>query len=235
MSAVAKNCLDVLRQGFVASCQPVDDGPMDSPEIVSAMAQAAVAGGAAGLRIEGIANLKAVRKNVSVPIIGIVKRDLEGTDVRITPYLEDVRALQQAGADIIAIDATDRVRPESVEALVAEIHKLGCIAMADCATYEEGMHCKQLGVEIIGSTLSGYTGGEVPSEPDFALVKQLAESGCEVMAEGRYNTPELARMAIESGAFCVTVGSAITRIEHICQWFNTEVELGRKKSEKAIA
>ncbi|MGF1682888.1 N-acetylmannosamine-6-phosphate 2-epimerase [Photobacterium minamisatsumaniensis] len=235
MNGIAEKCINALQQGFVASCQPVDNGPMDSPEIVSAMAQAAVEGGAAGLRIEGIANLKAVRGKVSVPIIGIVKRDLEGTDVRITPYLDDVQALKDAGADIIAIDATNRVRPETVEALVNKIHQLGCVAMADCSTLEEGLYCRELGVEIIGSTLSGYTGGPVPLEPDYVLVEQLSKAGCNVMAEGRYNSPELARMAIEAGAFCVTVGSAITRVEHICQWFHTEVEQGRNNKAKAIA
>lgn len=65
-----------LRGGLVASCQPVDNGPMDRPDIVAAMAQAAVAGGAVGLRIEGMANLRATRRLVDVPIIGIVKRNL---------------------------------------------------------------------------------------------------------------------------------------------------------------
>ncbi|MGF1729669.1 N-acetylmannosamine-6-phosphate 2-epimerase [Photobacterium kasasachensis] len=235
MTAISKNCFTALQQGFVASCQPVDDGPMDSPEIVAAMAKAAVAGGAAGLRIEGIDNLKAVRAAVSVPIIGIVKRDLAGSEVRITPYLEDIRALKSAGADIIAIDATERERPVPVSDLINEIHRLGCMAMADCATFEEGVRCHQQGVEIIGSTLSGYTGGPVPEEPDFELVRRLKEAGCNVMAEGRYNTPTLARKAIEAGAFCVTVGSAITRIEHICDWFRSEVDLGRQQISQAQA
>lgn len=86
--------LDKLAHGFVSSCQPVDDGPMDKPSIVAAMAAASVAGGAVGLRIEGIENLKAVRSLVTVPIIGIVKRDLSDSDIRITPYIEDVIALK---------------------------------------------------------------------------------------------------------------------------------------------
>lgn len=235
MTAISQHCITALQQGFVASCQPVDGGPMDSPEIVAAMAQAAIAGGAAGLRVEGIDNLKAVRSTVTVPIIGIIKRDLKGSAVRITPYLEDLRALKDAGADIIAIDATQRERPVPVDELVNEIHQLGCIAMADCATFEDGIHCHQLGVQIIGSTLSGYTGGPVPDEPDFELVRKLEQAGCNVMAEGRYNTPELARRAVEAGAFCVTVGSAITRIEHICHWFKTEVDSGRVQISKVQA
>ncbi|UDW83157.1 N-acetylmannosamine-6-phosphate 2-epimerase [Pasteurella canis] len=216
--------LEQIKYGLIASCQPVDDGPMDSPEIVAAMAQASVIGGAAGLRIEGIENLKATRKVVNVPIIGIVKRDLDDSPVRISPFLQDIDDLAAAGADIIAFDGTDRIRPTTREAIVKRIKELGCLAMADCSNFEEGMHCQNLGVEIIGSTMSGYTGGEVPSEPDYQLVKDLNAAGCRVMAEGRYNTPELAKIAIEIGAYSVTVGSALTRLEHIVSWFADAVK-----------
>ncbi|MGY4676522.1 N-acetylmannosamine-6-phosphate 2-epimerase [Pasteurella sp. P03HT] len=216
--------LEQIKYGLIASCQPVDNGPMDSPEIVAAMAQASVIGGAAGLRIEGIENLKAVRKVVNVPIIGIVKRDLDESPVRISPFLQDIDDLAAAGADIIAFDGTDRVRPTTRDAIVKRIKELGCLAMADCSNFEEGMYCQNLGVEIIGSTMSGYTGGETPAEPDYQLVKDLNAAGCRVMAEGRYNTPELAKVAIEIGAYSVTVGSALTRLEHIVSWFADAVK-----------
>ncbi|MFD1805118.1 N-acetylmannosamine-6-phosphate 2-epimerase [Pasteurella oralis] len=216
--------LEQIKYGLIASCQPVDDGPMDSPEIVAAMAQASVIGGAAGLRIEGIENLKATRQVVNVPIIGIVKRDLDDSPVRISPFLQDIDDLAAAGADIIAFDGTDRIRPTTREAIVKRIKELGCLAMADCSNFEEGMYCQNLGVEIIGSTMSGYTGGEVPAEPDYQLVKDLNAAGCRVMAEGRYNTPELAKVAIEIGAYSVTVGSALTRLEHIVSWFADAVK-----------
>ncbi|HDR1592452.1 TPA: N-acetylmannosamine-6-phosphate 2-epimerase, partial [Pasteurella multocida] len=212
------------KYGLIASCQPVDNGPMDSPEIVAAMAQASVIGGAAGLRIEGIENLKATRQVVNVPIIGIVKRDLPDSPVRISPFLQDIEELAAAGADIIAFDGTDRVRPTTREAIIKRIKELGCLAMADCSNFEEGMYCHNLGVEIIGSTMSGYTGGEIPAEPDYQLVKDLNAAGCRVMAEGRYNTPELAKTAIEIGAYSVTVGSALTRLEHIVSWFADAVK-----------
>ncbi|MDH3001172.1 N-acetylmannosamine-6-phosphate 2-epimerase [Chelonobacter oris] len=225
MSKLTKEqILVMLEGGLIASCQPVDDGPMDSPEIVAAMAQASVIGGAAGLRIEGIENVKATRSKVKVPIIGIVKRDLADSPVRITPFLHDVEALAAAGADIIAFDGTDRIRPETRDALVAQINAMGCLSMADCANFEEGMYCRNLGVDLIGSTMSGYTGGEVPSEPDVKLVQDLKAAGCRVMAEGRYNTPELAALAIKNGAYSVTVGSALTRLEHIVGWFVNEIK-----------
>ena len=213
-----------IQHGLIASCQPVDDGPMDKPEIVAAMAQASVIGGAAGIRIEGVENLKATRPTVQVPIIGIVKRDLPDSPIRITPFLHDIEALAKAGADIIAVDGTRRPRPVELESAVKKIHELGCLAMADCSNLEEGLHCQKLGFDIIGSTMSGYTGGVVPKEPDYQLVKDLKKAGCRVMAEGRYNTPELAKTAIEIGADFVTVGSALTRLEHLVSWFGAAVK-----------
>ena len=217
-----------IQNGLIASCQPVDDGPMDKPEIVAAMAQAAVIGGAAGLRIEGVDNLKATRPTVNVPIIGIVKRDLPDSPVRITPFLQDIEDLAHAGADIITVDGTHRPRPVDIESAVKKIHEMGCLAMADCSNLEEGLYCQKLGFDIVGSTMSGYTGGAVPDEPDYQLVKDLKAAGCKVMAEGRYNTPELAKTAIEIGADFVTVGSALTRLEHIVSWFSSAVNSANK-------
>lgn len=219
-----QDVLNQIRYGLIASCQPVDDGPMDKPEIVAAMAQASVQGGAAGLRIEGVENLKATRPVVDKPIIGIVKRDLPDSPVRITPFLQDIEDLAAAGADIIAVDGTLRTRPVSLESAVKKIKELGCLAMADCSNLEEGLYCQKLGFDIVGSTMSGYTGGEIPAEPDYQLVKDLKTAGCYVMAEGRYNTPELAKKAIEIGADVVTVGSALTRLEHIVSWFASAVK-----------
>ena len=192
--------------GLIVSCQPVPDSPLDKPEIVAAMALAAEQAGAVAIRIEGVANLQATRAVVSVPIIGIVKRDLEDSPVRITAYIEDVDALAQAGADIIAIDGTDRPRPVPVETLLARIHHHGLLAMTDCSTPEDGLACQKLGAEIIGTTLSGYTTPETPEEPDLALVKTLSDAGCRVIAEGRYNTPAQAadapRRVGGDGRFC---------------------------------
>ncbi|OOF70702.1 N-acetylmannosamine-6-phosphate 2-epimerase [Rodentibacter caecimuris] len=220
--------LEMIKNGLIASCQPVDNGPLDSPEIVAAMAKAAIIGGAAGLRIEGIDNLRATRKITNAPIIGIVKRDLPDSPIRITPFLQDIEALASAGADIIAVDGTLRPRPIDLESAVKKIKELGCLAMADCSNLTEGLHCQQLGFDIIGSTMSGYTGSEIPQEPDYQLVKDLKAAGCWVMAEGRYNTPELAKTAIEIGADAVTVGSALTRLEHIVSWFADSVKSAQK-------
>ena len=153
--------LDRLRGKLVVSCQPVPDGPMDRPEIVAAFALAALAGGAAGLRIEGVANVVAVRAATDAPIIGIIKRDLDDSPVRITPYLEDVDALADAGADIIAVDATRRPRPVAVQPLIERIAARGLIAMADCATAEEGQAAYDAGALACRMTGGGFGGSTV--------------------------------------------------------------------------
>ncbi|MFB2533217.1 N-acetylmannosamine-6-phosphate 2-epimerase [Paracoccus sp. p4-l81] len=218
--------LDRLRGGVVASCQPVDGGPMDSPAIVAAMAQAAVAGGAAGLRIEGVANLRAVRPHVSVPIIGLVKRDLPDSPVRITALVGDVVALAEAGADIIAYDATPRPRPDAPDQVLAAIAAAGRLAMADCATLEDGRRALAAGAAIIGTTLSGYTDDTLRDDdgPDLSLIRDFRALNGFVMAEGRFNTPELAAQAMQAGADAVTVGSALTRLEHVTGWFVAAVK-----------
>ncbi|EEQ05844.1 N-acetylmannosamine-6-phosphate 2-epimerase [Yersinia bercovieri ATCC 43970] len=208
-----------LQNGLIASCQPLPGSAMDRPEIVAAMACAALAGGAVGLRIEGIDNILAVRRVTDAPIIGIIKRDLPDCEVRITPWLEDVDGLSAAGADIIAFDVTCRARPVSVEELYQRVQATGRLAMADASNLDDGLLAHRLGIDFIGTTLSGYTQKIVPTEPDLTLVNQLAKAGCRVIAEGRYNSPALAAAAISAGAYAVTVGSAITRIEHICGWF----------------
>lgn len=221
--------LQRLRGGLVASCQPVDDGPMDRPEIVAAMARAAVAGGAVGLRIEGVDNLRAVRPVVDVPIIGIVKTDLVGSPVRITVTVEDALALAEAGADIIAYDATPRARPGAREDVLAAILASGRLAMADCATLEDGRVALAGGAAVIGTTLSGYT-AETEGRyegPDLELIAAFKTLGGFVMAEGRINTPELAARAMAAGADAVTVGSALTRLEHVTGWFAAAVRSAR--------
>lgn len=209
-----------LRRGLVVSCQPVDDGPLDHDEVVARLAAAALQGGAGGLRIEGAARLAHVRRRLpEALLIGIVKRDLPDSPVRITPEVADVRALADAGADVIAVDATDRPRPVPVEALLAAIRAAGRLAMADCATEPEGREAARLGFDILGTTLSGYTGGPVPTEPDWALLEALSALHPRVMAEGRIHTPAQVAQALAGGAWCVTVGTAITRTELVTTWF----------------
>lgn len=208
-----------LANTVVVSIQPVEGSPLDTTECVVAMAKAAENAGAPALRIESVERVAAVAKVVSIPIIGIVKRDLADSPVRITPYIEDVKALEAAGAAIIAFDATDRTRPESRETIANAIIQSGCIGMADCAEFSDGRWAHSQGIELIGTTLSGYTNHITPEEPDLELVREFAQAGYLTMAEGRYNSPQQCKQAIEAGALSVTVGSALTRLEVATSWF----------------
>ncbi|MGI9500318.1 MAG: N-acetylmannosamine-6-phosphate 2-epimerase [Geminicoccaceae bacterium] len=213
-----------LQHGIVVSCQPVVGGPMDDDSMVVAMALAALDGGAKGLRIEGARRVAKVRTRTEAPLIGLVKRDLQDSMIRISPLIEDIEALADAGADVIAIDATDRPRPCDLERLVKRAKQLGRFVMADCSSLADGRSAHAMGCEIIGTTLAGYTGGAEPEDPDLDLIEAMREEGFRVMAEGRFRRPDQARMAIDRGAWCVTVGSAITRQEHITGWFVDAVE-----------
>jgi putative N-acetylmannosamine-6-phosphate epimerase len=210
---------DELRGSLIVSCQPVVGGPLDRPEIVVAFALAALASGAVAVRIEGIANVTAVRAATPAPIIGLVKRDFPGTTVRISATMDDIDALAAVGADIIAFDATAYPRPVPAADLLAAIHGHGRIAMADISTAREAEMAAGLGADFVGTTLSGYMEGPIPDAPDLALVRAIAGCGRPVIAEGRIRTPDHAKAAIEAGAFAVVVGSAITRPEHITGWF----------------
>lgn len=223
--------LDQLRGGLIASCQPVDDGPMDRPDIVAAMAQAAIAGGAVGVRIEGVDNVRAVRRVVDAPIIGIIKTDNTATPVRITVCVDDVKALIEAGADIVAYDATDRPRQDGRDTVLAAILADGALAMADCAIEADGVHALAKGAAIIGTTLSGYTQDTERADtmPDFDLIHSLASIGGFVMAEGRFDTPDFAAKAIASGADAVTVGSVLTRLEVMTDRFARAVSAPHRR------
>ena len=215
---------ELLRGRLVVSCQPIEGGALDHDEVVARTAQAALDGGCAALRIEGAARLAHVRRQLqcrhpNVPLIGLVKTDRADSPVRITGTVQEVRALCDAGADVVAVDATARPRPEGVGTLLQAIRAGGALAMADCATLDEGLAAAALGFDIVGTTLSGYTGGPVPTEPDWALLQALAARLPRVMAEGRINTPEQVRQARALGAWAVTVGTAITRTEVVTRWF----------------
>lgn len=226
----------VFAGALIASCQPVPGGPTDSVGFVVAFALATRDGGARGLRIEGVANVAAVAAACDLPVIGLVKRDLSGSDVRITPFVDDAVALARAGARIVAFDATERARPVPVGEMIDAIHAAGALAMADIATLAEARAAIAAGADIVGTTLSGYVGpGPVPDTPDLALVRGCAAlRAVPVFAEGRYNAPHLAAAAITAGADSVVVGSAITRPEHVAGWFARAVAGAAPRTDLAL-
>ncbi len=206
-----------MRGGLIVSCQAAPGSPMDSPGILAAFARCAEAAGAVGIRANQGRNIAAIVEAVSLPVIGLKKREVAGYEVYITPEWQDVLEIHAAGAQIIALDATDRPRPgsEDFAALTRRIHdELGRLVMADVATFVEGVAAAEAGADIVGTTLSGYT-AETASllnkGPDLTLVQRLSKTlPCPVFCEGRLHTPVQARAAQEAGAFAVVVGTAIT-------------------------
>jgi N-acylglucosamine-6-phosphate 2-epimerase len=214
--------LERLRGGLVVSCQAPPGDPLHGPGVMAAMARAAVLGGAVGIRANGPGDIRAVRRAVAVPVIGLWKEGGEG--VYITPTLGHARAVAEAGAQVVALDATGRPRPDgsTLPELVAGLKEAHpCLVMADVATLEEGVAAAAAGADLVATTLAGYTPGSrrLPG-PDLELVAELAAHlEVPVVAEGRIGTPEEARAALDAGAWTVVVGGAITRPQLITARF----------------
>ena len=204
-----------MRGGLVVSCQAPEGSPLAATEHLVALAMAAEAGGASGIRAEGSDRVAAIKYAVALPVIGLRKRTVTGSDVYITPELEDARAVDAAGADIVAVDATLRSRPGGVDSarFLAELaREVAKPVLADVDSLDAGLAAEAAGAAAVATTLSGYTGeGPPPERPDLELVARLATRlDCPVLAEGRYATPEAVHQAFEAGAWAVVVGAAIT-------------------------
>ncbi|MGI0489189.1 N-acetylmannosamine-6-phosphate 2-epimerase [Pantanalinema rosaneae CENA516] len=207
-----------LHQGLIVSCQAPAESPMHDPIVITAMAQASVNQGAVGIRLDTPAHVSAVRSRLSVPIIGLWKQQIPGFDVYITPQFHHAQAIAAAGADIIAIDATLRDRPggETMPSLIHRIHtELGKLVMADVDTLEAGIAAAKAGADLVGTTLYGYTAATSHLKPPgFDLLNQLVTSlTTPIICEGGIASPDMARRAIEAGAYAVVVGTAITGVD----------------------
>ncbi len=213
--------LDRLRGGLVVSCQAYPGEAMRDPRTMSQIAQAAVVGGAAGIRVQGLDDIRAVA-GMAVPVIGLWK-DGEA-DVFITPTLEHAKAVADAGADIVAIDGTRRSRPDGLslaETIAALREHTDALIMADCGSLDDALEAERAGADILGTTLSGYTPDRPKTEgPDLELISLVADRcTAPVMAEGRIHSPAQAAAAAAAGAFAVCVGTAITHPATITSWF----------------
>jgi glucokinase-like ROK family protein len=217
-----------LHRRLIVSCQAVPDDPMEDTETLRRVARSAVLGGASGLRLNSPEHVRAVRLDTSLPIIAIQK-SYAGGQLRITADFASAAALAAAGADIIALDCTDRkhLHGEPWREIVRRIHdELGLLVMADIATLREGILAAEGGADIVSPTLHGYT-EETKATFGFhpELVTALAnETGKPIIAEGNVSTPALARIALDAGAWCVVVGSAITRPGTITATFVEAIE-----------
>ncbi|ADI63057.1 N-acetylmannosamine-6-phosphate 2-epimerase [Trichormus azollae] len=217
-----------LPKGLIVSCQAPINSPLDDPYIIAAMAEAAVNNGAVSVRINTPNHIKAVRAKVQVPIIGLWKQVITGSHVYITPQFHHAVAVAEAGADIIAIDATTRNRPgdEKLPDIINNIHQqLGKPVMADVDTYEAAKLAVEAGVDIVGTTLLGYT-SETKSfaPPGWELLTQIIENlNIFVICEGGISSPEMAKKALELGSDAVVVGTAITGIDLLVRAYNHNI------------
>lgn len=209
--------LDKIHKGLIVSCQALDEEPLHSSYIMSRMAYAAKLGGAVGIRANTIEDIRAIRTIVNLPIIGIIKQRYPGSDVVITPTRKEFDALLKEQVEIIATDATDRIRPDGITIceLFKEVRKdyPNQLFMADCASYEDAVRAYELGFDLVGTTLNGYTkeARQTPP-PNFGFMRKLVETlTCPIIAEGGIFSPEQLRQAMDQGVFACVVGSAITR------------------------
>ena len=213
----------MLPKGLVVSCQARADNPLHGPQFMGAMALAARDGGAKGLRANGPADIAAVMA-AGLPVIGIHKVFSEDYPVYITPNFAAAEAIVAAGAPIVALDCTERPRDgEHPSVLVRRIREeLGAEVFADVSTFEEGLAAADWGAHYVATTLSGYTEATQPKPeaPDLELLEALANQlAVPVVAEGRYNTPELVSRAFDVGAHAVVVGTMITNPREITRMF----------------
>jgi N-acylglucosamine-6-phosphate 2-epimerase len=215
----------IPKGALVVSCQARADNPLHGPVYMSAMAQAAQAGGAGGIRANGEADVAAIRAVTRLPIIGIAKVWDDRFPVYITPGFEQAAQIAKAGADIVGLDATPRPRDgEPVERLIGRIRaELGKEVFADVATLEEGRAAHAAGATYVATTLSGYTeetASRKTEGPDLELLSALvAEIPAPIVAEGRFDAPDLVAEAFRRGAHAVVVGTAITNPREITRNF----------------
>ena len=210
-----------IRGGLVVSCQAYPGEPMRHPMIMAAVAEAALAGGAVGIRAEGLDDLGLIRARTSAPLIGLLK--IAGAPVSITPTMAAAEQVAAVGTDLVALDGTIRARPDgrSLAESIAAIHAAGRLAMADCGSLEDAEHSVAAGADCVSTTLAGYTPSRPSTEgPDLELLGTLVSRiEVPVIAEGRIGTPAEAVRCLAAGAYAVVVGSAITHPTRITGTF----------------
>jgi len=214
-----------IKGGLIVSCQGLENEPMHSSFIMGRFALAAKQGGAIGIRANTVKDIHEIKKNVNLPIIGIIKKVYGKCGVYITPTIKEVDVLVKEGVDIIAIDATKRSRPDGltlkqlVKAIRSKYKKI--VLMADISNYEEALNAQKLGFDCIGTTLRGYTSYTKGAKlPDYTFIKKLVQTlNVPIIAEGGISTPKELKKCLDLGVWCVVVGGAITRPQNITKKF----------------
>ena len=215
--------LNQIKGKLIVSCQALPDEPLHSSFIMGRMALAAKQGGASGIRAQSVEDIKEIMTVVDLPVIGIIKRNYDDSEIYITPTQKEVKELLETMCQMIAIDATNRKRPndENMKDLLDLIHQGGRLAMADISTYEEAVNAEKMGFDVISTTLCGYTSYSPNYEgPNLELIGQLVQDlHIPVIAEGKINHPDDLKAVLKAGAYSAVVGGAITRPQLITKKF----------------
>lgn len=227
-----------LKNGLIVSCQASASSPLNRAGIIAALALVAEQQGAVGVRIDGSRNIRAVRRAVKIPIVGIEKQQALNSPVYITPTFESVRRVCRAGAEIVALDCTRRRRPQgqSLAAIMERTRReFPVTLMADVATLDEGLAAADLGADLISTTLHGYTEDSPDGrEPAFHLLESLVrKTRVPIILEGRVQTPEQLRRAFGSGAHAVVVGTAITGVDWLIRRFVEATPRAKRRAHTA--
>lgn len=217
-----------IKLKLIVSCQALEGEPLYSSFIMGRMALAATQAGAGGIRANTISDIKEIKKNTNLPIIGIIKRNYGDCNVYITPTIKEVDELIMEGVDIIAIDSTKRLRPDNIKLeyfvkIIKEKYP-NQIIMGDISNVDEAIYAEKIGIDIIGTTLCGYTDYTKGDKPLDTLQDVLRSVKIPVIAEGNLDTPEKVKKAIQMGALAVVVGGAITRPKQIAEKFVKVIE-----------
>jgi len=225
------NSIEDIKGQLIVSCQALKEEPLHSSFIMGKMALAAKEGGASGIRANSAEDIREIKKVVSLPVIGIIKRVYSDSQVYITPTIAEIDELMSVAPEVIAVDATNRIRPGNIS-LEEFYHAIrskypALKLMADCSTVEEAVEADRLGFDYIGTTLVGYTEYSKSlniSDNDFEIIREILKRvRHKVIAEGNIDTPEKAKRVIEIGCHSVVVGGAITRPQLIAKKFATAV------------
>lgn len=220
--------LNQMNQGLIVSCQALEGEPLHSSFIMGRMSIAAKEGGAKGIRANSVPDILEIKRCVDLPVIGIIKQVYGQNPVFITPTMKEIDALMTTGVEIIATDATSRIRPDgkSLDQFYQEVKTKypEVILMADVSTVEEAIYADELGFDIVAPTLYGYTdetdGLKIDSN-NYRVIKQIVREvkHAKVLAEGNVFTPEIARTLLDINVHAVVVGGAITRPQQITKRF----------------
>ncbi len=219
-----------IKGGLIVSCQALSNEPLYSSYIMSRMALAAYQGGAVGIRANTPEDIIKIKETVDLPIIGLYKQVFDDSEVYITPTVESVDALMESKPDIIAVDATNRIRPFglSLDEFFKTIREKypDMLFMADCATVEDAIHAEELGFDLVGTTLYGYTEDTLGANlPGVELMKELTKiMKVPVIAEGGIWSPEDLKACINTGVYAAVVGTAITRPMDITKRFVSAIK-----------